>query len=419
MAGYSFETITQEQAAAFTANDYLFFQSATAQDVTVSPFSGNFGASGTNVSYGGKTITFPDTLATASQANHILFTDNSHLIIGSNTAGDALGTAGATTSSVIYALGGNDTVTLGTATTVADYVYGGVGDDTIGTATSDGNYHIYGNAGGSPAALTGGQTDVDTIVVGSGSSYIQGNAGADNITAGTATSTGYNRIFGGADNDTITINGAVGAHAAVNGNKGNDIINVEGDGTNMVRGGMGDDTITQTGGNHSTLQGDVGSDTLVVSAGAGHVAVLSGGSDADTFDFSATGAGTTAHLDATGASVAAGTTGSTDYYQEITDFLQGTDHIVLPTAVATNAEVGYAASANTVFGSVADAATFAATQVGTGGVVVSSLAVGTASANSTYLFYDDNGAGANTADTLGVIHLDGISASSVTAATFG
>ena len=413
MAGYSFETITQGQAASFTAADFLFFQSGSARDVSVAPFSGDFGASGIDVSYAGKTVTFPDTLSAASQNNQVLFTDSSHLIVGSNGAtADALGTAAATTSSVVYALGGSDTVTLGAGATIADYVYGGTGDDTIGAATANGNYHIYGNAAGAPVALTAGQTDVDTITVGTGSSYIQGNAGDDIIVAGSATSTGNNRIFGGADDDTITVNGGLGSVATINGNKGVDAITVGGSGIASARGGMGDDTLTQTGASRVTFQGDLGDDTLVVGGTVGHVAVLTGGDGADTFDFSASGAGLAADLTATGAPGTAGASGVNTYYQEITDFVQGTDTIntSVTSATTTAANIGHS---DTVFASVADAQTFAATQVGTGGVVASALSVG--SATNTYVFYNDPGAAAN-AD--GIIHLDGIASATITNTSF-
>ena len=496
MAGYVFESITDSQAASFGTNDYLFFSTAgaSARNVTVAPFtssSGVLSGSGITLTFNGMSRTFNNNISAASgntstttggtnnnagatAQDHILFSDNSHLLIGTasstgdtlvpsttnesgtgnNSGGGGTGTGTINDPYTVYALSGDDTITFtNSAGNVANYLNGGFGADTInGGAASN---HIYGNSQFTQVGdAQNGQADgADTITVTTGSNYINGNAGADVITVGvnansgttvggttsgaTAASTGSNRVFGGADNDTITVQGA--GNNTVNGNTGNDIINDTGRGDNTLRGGSGDDII-RGGSGHSVLMGDVGNDTIFVhgrngetTPGGGatatsiqqHINVITGGSGADTFDF--TGRTTTGGAANVGAGQAA-LFGQTVYYQEITDFTIGTDKITLSVGTSSsslgNGSVGHS---STIFSTVHDAEVYAQSQLtgngnqtGTSNTpLIESLAVG--SANNTYLFYTEagnvavnNGEVAN----LGIIHLDNVIAANVSFTDF-
>lgn len=488
MAGYVFETITDAQAASFGTNDYLFFSTdgATARNVTVAPFtstSGVLSGSGITLTFGGVSRTFNNNISAASgntangatAQDHILFSDNSHLLIGTagstgdtlvpsttnesgtgnNSGGGGTGTGTINDPYTVYALSGNDTITFtNSAGNVANYLNGGFGADTInGGAASN---HIYGNSQFTQTGATqNGQADgADTITVTTGSNYINGNAGADIITVGvnsnpgtttggttvgmTVASTGTNRVFGGADNDTITVQGA--GHNSVNGNTGNDIITDTGTGDNVLRGGSGDDVI-RGGSGHSTLMGDVGNDTIFVHSRTGevpagsanatattiqqHINVITGGDGADTFDF--TGRTTAGGANSAGAGQAA-LFGQTVYYQEITDFTIGVDKITL--AVGTNSSAlgnGSVGHSATIFQNVHDAEVYAQSQLTNNGnqtgtsnaPLIEALAVG--SANNTYLFYTETGnVAVNNGEVanLGIIHLDNVTAANVTYTDF-
>ncbi|WP_019832097.1 glycosyl hydrolase [Sphingomonas sp. PR090111-T3T-6A] len=276
----------------------------------------------------------------------------------------------------------DDTVTVGSG---SSYLLGGGGNDHL--VAGDGNNHIYGNA---PTAPQGTVDGADTITVGAGSNYINGNAGNDVITVGLDGSTGSNRVQGGQGNDQIVLNGA-GANSA-NGNLGNDVIDAHAaTGNNLLRGGQGNDQIL-AGHGHDMLSGDLGDDTLVAGLGADHVTIMTGGDGADLFDFSALGS-------ATIATVAGG-----HYYQEITDFAHGTDHIALPFAVS-DVSHGTASTANAAG---AEALQLLAAHGATPGIAA--VQVG----SDTYLFYEQ--AGSTALD--GAIKLDGVSAATISAGDF-
>lgn len=450
MAGYAFETMSSDDAAAFTANDTLFFTTSgsTANQVEVDPFtngsSGSGANSGTVLTYDGKSLTFPGAaISGASTAGHITFSDNSHLLIGTNGTGETINPLNATDSHTVFGLGGNDTINFSTANAgVAEYLNGGFGGDTINGGSA--NNHIWGNSEytqqGATDPTSGAVDGADTITVLGGSNYINGNAGADTITAGTnataanmamgtsaaPATNGFNRIFGGGDNDTINVAGA--GHNAVNGNMGNDTINDTGNGDNTLRGGSGDDTITG-GSGHSVLMGDIGNDVIRIHGNTGenessgasntfttaHINVITGGDGGDTFDFSNAGAGQAVKF------------GQVTYYQEITDFTHAVDKIVLPTTAGDSSGTGSGAvvgTSATVFASVHDAEAYANTVLNGNGVAgatpnVDALSVGTAS--NTYLFYLDNTTaptGTNEVNGLGVIHLDNVTATTLTATDF-
>ena len=456
MAAYSFETMADADAAAFTANDYLFFitKGATANQVTVAPYSngssGSLAGSGITLTYGGKSLTFNNNVSAASTAGHILFNDSSHLVIGTQAADGTIALTGATNAAgafvdpnVVYALGGGDTINGTTsAAGISNYLNGGFGADTINGGAA--NNHIYGNSMTSQAGDTdvNGQRDGgDTITVTSGTNYINGNAGNDTITVGVGNtaaagaasnaSNGVNRVFGGADNDTITLLG--GGRNTVNGNSGNDIIDgSNSSGDNSIRGGQGDDII-RGGIGHSTLQGDVGNDVIFVHGRNGetlptaqgintnvqqHIMVMTGGSGSDTFDF--TGNNGVTQGGNAGAGQAA-LFGQVVYYQEITDFTIGTDKIHLTNNPTMLGQVGHS---TTIFATVQDAEVYAQSQLGAntgnqGTPIVEALAVG--SANNTFLFYTETGNVSVTpseVQNLGIIHLDNVVAANVTYTDF-
>ena len=468
MAGYVFENMSQQDAAAFSANDTLTFNTAgsTANQVRVDPYSNTSSGSGNGgitLTYGqnadgsAHSLTFSNAIATASTtttttstttnggtpvtttSTHILFSDSSHLEIGQNGTGDTLNPIDNTNSHTVYGLGGNDTIAFaGVGAGVSEYLNGGFGADTINGGNA--NNHIYGNSEFTQRGATDpGSSNVadgdDTITVLGGTNYINGNAGADTITAGTNATTGaqaapasngFNHIFGGADDDVINIAGA--GHNAVNGNTGNDTITDTGTGDNTLRGGSGNDTITG-GSGHSVLMGDVGNDYIIVHGNAGenvsggssntattaHIDVISGGDGGDTFDFSAAGAGQAVKF------------GQVTYYQEVTDFTHGVDKMILPASGAnpdgnTGAVVG---TSNTIFASVHDAEAYANTVLNGDGVAgatptVEALSVG--SSSNTYLMYLDTAStqptGTNEVAGLSIVHLDNVTASSLTATDF-
>lgn len=459
MAGYSFETMTDSDAAAFGTNDYLFFltKGATANQVSVAPYnngsSGSLSGAGITLSYGGKTLTFSNNISTASTAAHIIFNDASHLVIGTQN-GETLTLVGSTSTATatmgqfvdpntIYGLGGDDTINGANAVARAsNYLNGGFGNDTINGGAA--NNHIYGNSSTSQAGdvdpASGLRDGADTITVTTGSNYINGNAGADIINVGqaasgtgmtaVAASSGSNRIFGGADNDTITLIGA--GHNSVNGNSGNDVINdSNGSGDNSIRGGQGDDII-RGGIGHSTMMGDVGNDVIFVHGRNGetlptangttavqqHIDVITGGAGSDTFDF--TGNNGTTMLNNAGAGQAA-LFGQVVYYQEITDFTIGTDKLHLTNNPTALGQVGHSA---TIFATVQDAEVYAQSQLGTNTgnqmtPIVEALSVG--SANNTFLFYTETGNVAvspSEVANLGIIHLDNVTAANLTYTDF-
>ena len=111
---------------------------------------------------------------------------------------------------------------------------------------------------------------------------VNGNKGDDTITdnatngiASMSTST----VFGGAGNDTITLDGAGGGTVGVyvSGDKGNDVITT-GAGADTILGGTGDDNITAAGGADSIVGGE-GTDTIATGAGNDTV---TGGAGADS-----------------------------------------------------------------------------------------------------------------------------------------
>lgn len=146
-----------------------------------------------------------------------------------------------TTEYTIYTGHGDDTVRAGSQSDFidtskgADTIYAGAGDDIV----RSGNHNDYVDAG-------------------HGDDYVSAGAGDDVIKGGK----GDDHLIGGSGNDTIY------------GIKGN----------NLLDGGTGDDTI-YLGRQASTAFGGDGNDHLVADLSKGADHTLSGGADADTFEF--------------------------------------------------------------------------------------------------------------------------------------
>jgi len=195
-------------------------------------------------------------------------------------------------------------------------VYGGEGDDLIDiNAEAVSGSTINGNKGEdtleafslAQAFFDGGADDDDLLVVdGASSSTIRGSKGNDVLDlAGVFTSSlingnenddlinlGYTLgggvnftatisstvVYGGADADTITaVAGTTFSNATINGNKGLDVINVNGATASglTIFGGQGTDTITATDVITSAgaaaalyISGDLGNDSITAGAGA-------------------------------------------------------------------------------------------------------------------------------------------------------
>lgn len=133
------------------------------------------------------------------------------------------GTAGAenllgtSTADVIFAGGGNDTVSAGAG---ADQIYGESGNDTV-------------HAGGGDDLVYGGEGN-DSLNGGSGADQLQGEGGND-VMDGGAGDGAADLAFGGAGNDSF--------------------VWAPGDGNDQFQGGEGTDTLNVVGMSLETLQG--------------------------------------------------------------------------------------------------------------------------------------------------------------------
>ena len=184
MTAYTFETITPDQAAGFTAGDTLTFTTpgATASQVVVvfTPASGGSGIppspilpAKTTLIYSGISRDFPSASLAGygGSTGQINFPDGSMLYPGTSGA-DSLQGSG-----------------------FGDGLYGDFGDDTFNGGNGDD--FIQGNAGAD--SLVGGEgndtlhggRDADLIVLGTGANWSNGNLGADTV-IGHATTPGTN-----------------------------------------------------------------------------------------------------------------------------------------------------------------------------------------------------------------------------------
>jgi len=381
MANRIFEVMAQADASNFVATDFLLFQSAgaSAKSVQVSQSGDQFG--GTLLTYDGKTLNFPGAnLAEASQADRIVFNDESLLLFGTASNDSTLAGHVGMKDSAVYGFAGDDSITTGSGN---DYAYGGNGADTI--VGGDGADHLYGQ---SPS---GGADGADSITGGAGNDYIQGNAANDTLFGGD----GRDRILGGAGDDSI--NGGSG-HDTVNGNIGNDSIDGGLD-NDVLRGGQGNDTVLGGDGN-DILQGDLGDDFL---AGGTGYDVLFGGAGDDVFDFSED-----SQYLASGSFA-----GIVDV---IADFENGADKIELGFSTAASVIVGSSAASFQVTTAGFLAAADYANGLLEGRVdTVAAVLIG----NDAYLFYKQGGGTFDVSDTVdAAIKILGVSAEAIDATDF-
>lgn len=302
MAQYIFETISAADAANFTSEDQLFFQSAMVSQLGVVDTLGvGGGGDAITLSFAGHSATFSAAaLSSASNmtSSGLAFSNGDALSLGTAAADNlAPNDAGSGHNQMIYGFDGDDTIDLTIHATRANAtVMGGDGKDIIHGFSSGtdlnghitetdllmgggGNDVIYGGAGndhlyGNTNTTVAGEPDGnDVLQGGAGNDYIQGNAGEDMIYGGF----GNDRLYGGADSDLIL--GEVG-NDYIQGNKGQD----------LLHGGGGDDTL-HGGADGDVLYGEEGNDILIGDAGADSLSgdagydTLTGGQGADQFRF--------------------------------------------------------------------------------------------------------------------------------------
>jgi Ca2+-binding RTX toxin-like protein len=282
MTSYNYETITGSQAQNYNAaTDTLAINTAgsTGAMMTVrfNPATATNVATVTLIEgVTNKAVTFgPAIYGEGGGANGgIIFPDGSNLYIGA--AGDD--TADTASGPTFAATAGNDGLFGNSGN---DSLNAGAGDDLL--QGNMGNDVLRGGAGYD--TIYGGQGD-DTIFVGAGLSFVNGNLGADTISAVDETSA--NTLLGGQANDSIV--GGAGADF-LNGNLGDDHI-AAGLGGDNIFGEAGNDILLGMGGN-DTIQGGDGTDTI---GGGGGQDFLRGGNDVDTFLFTAGDSGVTPGL---------------------------------------------------------------------------------------------------------------------------
>ena len=424
MANYTFDTMSQSDASAFTATDYLFFLSGSVANLGASdtPASTSSTALGTTIvnetitlTENGKSLTFSAAaLSTASQStpNHIVF-GNSEVAVFGVAAADSFTVSGvAGHAAVAFGFGGadaitggagndtlnggegNDTITGVSASTDSDFLLGGNGADVI--SGGNGNDHLYGNVAVGAAGSADGN---DTITGGDGHDYVNGNAGNDSIDGGN----GNDRLYGGAGNDIIE--GGAG-NDYIQGNKGADTI-TNSAGNDTIHGGGDNDTITTTAGN-TQLFGDLGDDSITggsgndtIWGGAGYD-TLAGGAGADKFVFAAGDAGIGNITSATTAA------GHDTVFDNITGFTHGTDTLAIGFSVTA---VDTATGTATSFANADDAYTYAKAILAGHGTEVASLQVGT----DTFVFWDSTHS-TGTIDS--VVELHAFTASTLTKTDF-
>ena len=204
--------------------------------------------------------------------------------------------------------GGGMDVVIGSLDAATDRYDGGEGIDTIDYSSATGDLVIDLASG----TASGTQTGTDTLV---SFERVFGGAGNDTITGDDATVF----ISGGDGDDTITTGN--GATAVFGGNGADTLTGGAGDDT--ISGGNGDDVIHGGGGNDTLsggygadqIFGDAGNDTILADPGL-QADVIDGGEGFDTLDFSNAAAAITVNLGG-GYSLGAGV-----------DTISGIEHVV-------------------------------------------------------------------------------------------
>jgi len=299
---------------------------------------------------------------------------------------------------------GNDSLNGGTG---ADWMSGGAGNDTyyvddVNDVISDG----------------GAASDVDTVVVMATITYrlaanvedatLSDSAGAAGLTGNSLENdlignVGNNKLDGGSGNDTL------------DGNTGNDSL-VGGDGNDFITGGLGTDTLNGGGGIDTADYADA-SDRVVVNlatgtgTGDGNDRLISienvSGSNYSDLMTGSSGANTLAG--GLGADKLTGGTGNDRFVFDtapgstnidtVTDFLKGTDKIVLDDDIFTKLGVG------TTAGKAISSACY---KVGTAAGDGNDYLIYNPATDK--LYYDSDGNGAKAAVQIGTITLSGTTA---------
>lgn len=194
---------------------------------------------------------------------------------------------------------GNNVNVTGNAkanTIYAAKTYGGTykgeaGNDNI-IVTNGNTKKIYGGAGNDVLTINGdGELFVDLIDGGIGNDTINitGVRDSDNINAGAGNdiinleNNRWNTVNGGEGVDTITINS--GWQNNIYGDSGNDIITINSGGGHCIYGGIGDDTITlakTAQENDLLIDGEEGNDNIYIYGGARNRTTVNGGAGVDT-----------------------------------------------------------------------------------------------------------------------------------------
>jgi len=433
MANYTFETMSQSDASAFTSADYLFFLSGSVANLGVSDTPEKVTSNGLGsttvfesitLTEGGKSLTFgADQLAAASQdsPSHVVFGNNEVALFGTAATADTftvVGTAGH--AAVAFGFGGADHITGGAGNdtlnggegddvingasvqhgtdshgnpmyTDVDYLLGGNGNDTItGSATND---HIYGNVAVGAAGTADGN---DLLDGGNGNDYINGNAGNDVIHGGE----GNDRLYGGADNDTI--DGGNG-NDYIQGNKGNDELFDNNGGNDTIHGGADNDWIHVTTGNNQ-LWGDNGNDSIYGGTTGNFHDTIVGGAGADYMvDQSTDAAHHTTFVFAAGdSSIANLTTNVTAGSHDLTDWIDGFRHGNDTLSIGFSVTGIEVATSGTNFNNPDDALTYAKAILAGHGTEVAALEVGT----DTFLFWDSSHSTGTVDSVLALGHYD-------------
>ncbi|KPF57999.1 hypothetical protein IP88_16630 [alpha proteobacterium AAP81b] len=162
-------------------------------------------------------------------------------------------------------------------TTAADTLTGGVGNDVI--SGGDGNDNLDGNLGDD--TLNGGAGN-DNLTGGLGRDVINGDAGNDSLLG-----TGDAQLFGGDDDDQLR---GIGARFAaqptlLDGGAGNDFLNFTNGGPfgsangSILRGGDGNDRIEIDGFGANLVDGGSGDDDILLGSGLSYIITLGAGAD--------------------------------------------------------------------------------------------------------------------------------------------
>ena len=241
-------------------DDVLKNTDATTKTINVSSYEGDDqitiskGATGGNIGMGDDS----DTVTVAKKMSKVNVTLGADKDTYTETAASDLITVGGQS--------GDDTITINES---SRSIYGGgKGEDTFETTTSSGIYTTI--RGGSEDDTFGKAGD---FILGD-YGFLNGQVGKDTINVDADSSAVGLKIYGGSEDDTITVGNARVTKALLSGDKGADTI-VDAGGANTIDGGGGADKIT-SGGEADYISGGEGKDVFTQLAGSTAAAANSG-----------------------------------------------------------------------------------------------------------------------------------------------